>query len=58
MSKGYKTTEFWVTVVTALVNIANSSGLLPFQIPVETMITITSGVAAYVLSRGVAKITK
>lgn len=56
VKSGWKTTEFWVTLVTALAISANQSGLLgSVVLPIETIATIVSGVAAYVLSRGLAK---
>tara|TARA_R110000851_G_scaffold271447_2_gene424083 strand:- start:402 stop:581 length:180 start_codon:yes stop_codon:yes gene_type:complete len=57
MTKGYKTTEFWVTTLTSLVVIANQSGVLgDFVLPVEAIATIAAIVGAYIVSRGVAKI--
>ena len=57
MTKGYKTTEFWVTTLTSLVVIANQSGILgDFVLPVEAIATIAGIVGAYIVSRGVAKI--
>lgn len=58
MKSGIKTTEFWLTAATAVVTVLNASGLLPFAIPQETVLQIVGTVAAYVLSRGVAKIGK
>lgn len=59
MTKGYKTTEFWVATLSSLAVIANQSGLLgEFILPVEAIATIAGIVGSYVLSRGVAKISK
>jgi hypothetical protein len=58
MKSGIKTTEFWLTAATAVVTVLNASGLLPFVIPQETVLQIVGTVAAYVLSRGVAKINQ
>jgi len=56
MTKGYKTTEFWVTTITSLVVILNQSGILgTFVIPTEAVMSIAGIVASYVISRGVAK---
>lgn len=55
---GYKTTEFWVTVITSVATALNQSGVLgSFSLPTEALATIAGIVASYVLSRGVAKLT-
>lgn len=57
LTKGYKTTEFWVTTLSSLAVIANQSGLLgDFILPVEAIATIAGIVGSYVISRGVAKV--
>lgn len=56
MKPGIKTTEFWLTFATAVVTVLNAANILPFVIPQETVLQVVGGVAAYVLSRGVAKI--
>lgn len=56
VKSGWKTTEFWVTVFTSFGVILNQSGLLgELVLPIETVGTIAASVAAYVLSRGIAK---
>lgn len=56
MKPGIKTTEFWLTLATAIVTVLNAAHFLPFVIPQDTVLQIVGGVSAYVLSRGVAKI--
>lgn len=57
MTKGYKTSEFWVAVVTSLSTLLNQSGILgDFSLPVESLATIAGIAGAYILSRGVAKL--
>jgi len=50
---GWKTSEFWVTVVTANVPLLNAA--LGWNLPVEAMATMVGVVASYVLSRGLSK---
>ena len=53
---GYKTTEFWVTMITALTTTLNQSGLLgSVVLPIEAIASIAAIVAGYALSRGLAK---
>lgn len=53
---GWKTSEFWVTTITALAVALNQSGILgTIVLPIETIATIVAGVASYVISRGLAK---
>lgn len=52
---GWKTTEFWSTVATSLVVVLNQA--FGWHIPVDTVLALVGGVAAYVLSRGLAKKT-
>ena len=57
MTKGYKTSEFWIATVTSIVVILNQSGILgSVVLPVEAIGTIAGIVGAYVISRGVAKL--
>lgn len=55
MKSGIKTTEFWLTAATAIVTVLNAAHFLPFVIPQETVLQVVGGIAAYVLSRGMAK---
>jgi len=50
---GYKTSEFWVAVVTANVPLLNAA--FGLNLPVEAIASIAGVAAAYILSRGVAK---
>lgn len=52
---GWKTTEFWLTSIYALVAILNGSGALHYQIPLETVAAAGQGIAVYVASRSVTK---
>ena len=56
MKAGWKTTEFLLTLATAIVTGLNAANILPFVIPQDTVLQVVGSVAAYVLSRGVAKI--
>ena len=59
MKTGYKTTEFWLTVVTTVVTLLNQSGLLgSIVLPVEGIMTVAGVVSTYIISRGFAKIAK
>lgn len=50
--KGYKTSEFWVLVLTTIFSWLNVSGALgDFQIPVEALSTIVELAVAYILGR-------
>ena len=50
---GYKTTEFWLTVATAVAGLLQAiSGGLP---PAQAAILITISTAIYTISRGLAK---
>jgi hypothetical protein len=55
MKTGYKTTEFWVTVVTSILTLLNQSGFIGTPLPVEAIAGIVGLVATYALSRGLAK---
>lgn len=50
---GWKTTEFWGTAVAALVPLLNTA--LGWNLPVEGMVAVAGSIAAYVVSRGMAK---
>ena len=57
MTKGYKTTEFWVTTISSVAVILNQSGVLGgFVLPIEAIGTVAGIIGAYVISRGVAKL--
>mgnify|MGYP001579257722 CR=1 FL=1 len=53
MKNGWKTTEFWVTVAASAVAVLNQA--FDWKIPTETVTQFIGAVAAYVLSRGLAK---
>ena len=53
VKSGYKTSEFWMSVVAALVPLLIVA--LGWNLPVEGMIAVAGSVAAYVFSRGMAK---
>jgi len=56
MTKGMKTSEFWVTVFVTIVGLVNQSGALgSFTIPTESLTPIVAIIASYVVSRGLAK---
>ena len=53
MKTGWKTSEFWASLVAALLPVLNHA--FGWNLPVETLVGVAGSVAAYVLSRGVAK---
>ena len=53
MRTGWKTSEFWASVVAAFVPLLNQA--LGWNLPVEAMVGMAGTIAAYVLSRGLAK---
>ena len=53
VKSGWKTTEFWASAVAALVPLLNQA--LGWSMPVESMVALAGSVAAYVISRGIAK---
>lgn len=56
LKSGWKTSEFWVTTLTAIATILNQSGILgSFTLPIEAIGTISAVIGAYVISRGLAK---
>jgi len=56
MTKGFKTSEFWVTVVVTIATLLNQSGILgSIVLPIETITTIAGVAGSYILSRGLAK---
>lgn len=50
---GWKTSEFWVTVVASVIAILNKA--FDWNIPTDTLTQVVGVIAAYVLSRGLAK---
>lgn len=57
MKKGIHTSEFWVTTATSLLVALNQSGILgDIVLPIESIVGIVGAVAAYVISRGLAKL--
>ena len=52
---GYKTSEFWVTVATTVLALANQSGVFHYTIPVDTIANVVHAAMAYVASRSVVK---
>ena len=55
MTPGYKTTEFWATLTAVVISLLNQG--FGLNIPVDVIVTIASSIAAYTLSRGIAKRT-
>lgn len=52
---GYKTTEFWVTVITAGYGFLNAAGVVDAVSNWRGGIIMTAAAAAYKISRGLAK---
>lgn len=56
MTKGYRTSEFWVTVIVTVATLLNQSGILgSVVLPIEVVTTIAGIAASYIVSRGLAK---
>lgn len=56
MTKGYKTSEFWVKVVTTVLTLVNASGALgEYTIPIEGILPVIALAVGYIVSRGMAK---
>lgn len=56
MKTGYKTTEFWLAMVTSLVTLLNQSGLLgSITLPTEAILGIAGVVITYILGRSGVK---
>lgn len=54
--KGWQTSEFWITLVTAAATLLNASGLLgPVHIPTDVIVPVVSTVATYIGSRSLLK---
>lgn len=53
---GYKTTEFWLAVITSVATLLNQSGVLgSFTLPIESIVTVAGIVISYVIGRSVVK---
>ena len=58
MKPGWKTTEFWMALLTNLFNMMLSMGALPANFPQDAMVSTIAGVGgavaliAYIVSRG------
>ena len=50
---GWKTSEFWASVAAALLPLLNTA--FGWALPVEALVGVAGTVAAYVISRGLAK---
>lgn len=56
-TKGYKTSEFWVMIVTSIITWLNMSGLLgSFQIPIEALADLINLAIAYIVGRTGVKV--
>ena len=55
MKPGFKTTEFWVTALTYVINLANVTGLWDFISNWQSGLLMAVAGAAYKVSRGLAK---
>lgn len=53
--KGYRTTEFWLTAIGSLGALLNQSGALGVVLPMEAIMSVLGTIAAYAVSRGIAK---
>ena len=55
IKKGYRTTEFWLTAIGSIGTLLNQSGILGSPLPMDAIMGVLGSIAAYVVSRGVAK---
>lgn len=55
MKPGYKTSEFWLTVLTTAWQLLNLSGVWDFVPNAVSLGAATVSVASYAISRGLAK---
>ena len=55
LKPGYKTTEFWLTLIMAFVALFNQSGIINIELPAETINAAVAGIATYVVSRSGTK---
>lgn len=53
---GYKTTEFWITALTYVINILNITGAWNFMSNWHSGVLIMVATAAYKVARGLAKV--
>lgn len=54
-TKGYKTSEFWLTAASSIFSLLNQSGVIGVPLPTDLIMTVIGGVAAYVLGRSGVK---
>lgn len=53
---GYKTTEFWLAVVTSVATLLNQSGVMGgFTLPVEAVVGVAGVVISYIIGRSAVK---
>lgn len=52
---GFKTSEFWITVVTYIINLLNITGAWNFMSNYHSGILMVIATAAYKIARGLAK---
>lgn len=55
MKPGYKTTEFWITVVTYIINLLNLTGAWNFISNWHSGVIIMAATFGYKVARGLAK---
>ena len=55
MTPGYRTTEFWITAITYVIQILNFSGAWNFMSNWHSGIILMVATAAYKVARGLAK---
>jgi hypothetical protein len=55
VKKGYRTTEFWLTAIGSIGTLLNQSGILGTALPMDAILGVLGSIAAYAVSRGVAK---
>ena len=55
MTKGYKTTEFWLTAIASIGTLLNQSGALGIALPIEAILGVVGAISSYTVSRGLAK---
>jgi hypothetical protein len=56
LKPGYRTTEFWITALTYLINLANLTGLWDFVSNWHSGIILMVATGTYKIARGLAKL--
>lgn len=55
MKPGYKTTEFWLALISGILGLLNQSGALGAPLPADAIMSVAAPVVTYIATRSVAK---